>query len=166
MGTLKENLEHFPRVGRLEYIGVSPERRGEVVSVERAVLDVGTGLVGDHHATNPRLPGQGHSKRQVTLIQAEHLPVVAALLGRETVAPELLRRNLVVSGINLLAVKERRFRVGEVLFEGTGLCVPCTRMEEILGEGGFNATRGHGGITARVLAGGTLQVGDGVRPAP
>jgi MOSC domain-containing protein YiiM len=99
----------------------------------------------------------------VTLIQFEHLAVVAALMGREAVPPELLRRNLAVAGISVLALKDRRFRIGEVLLEGTGPCEPCSRMEQNLGPGGYNAMRGHGGITARVLEGGFIRVGDVVR---
>jgi MOSC domain-containing protein YiiM len=69
-----------------------------------------------------------------------------------------------VSGLPLLALKDRRFRLGSeaggwVLLEGTGECHPCSRMEEALGAGGYNAVRGHGGITARVLEGGTVAVG-------
>jgi len=101
----------------------------------------------------------------VTLLQAEHLDVIAALLGRApgTVAPEALRRNLVIRGINLLALRQARFRVGGALLEGTGPCDPCSRMEEVLGGGGFNAMRGHGGITARVLEAGAIALGDDVR---
>lgn len=156
MDTIGELTSKFPHSGRLEWIGLSPGRCATIEAVESAAVHEATGLEGDHHATS------GRSKRQVTLIQAEHLPVVAALLGRESVPPELLRRNLMVSGINVLALKERRFRVGEVLLEGSGPCAPCSRMEENLGPGGYNAMRGHGGITAVVLEGGTARVGDAV----
>ena len=124
----------------------------EVQSVQAMA---GKGLVGDRYAG-------GSGKRGVTLIQAEHLPAIAALSGREQVAPALLRRNLVVSGLPLVALKGRRFRIGSVLLEGVGDCDPCSRMEAALGPGGFNAMRGHGGLCARILEGGMLHVGDEV----
>jgi MOSC domain-containing protein YiiM len=114
---------------------------------------VDEGLRGDRYRSS--------GKRQVTLIQAEHLPVMASLLG-VPVEPEMLRRNLVVSGINLLALKGARFRIGEALLEGSGPCEPCSRMEAALGPGGYNTMRGHGGITARVIEGGWIRVGDAV----
>jgi len=157
---VKELLAEIPQAGRLEWIGLRPAYRATVQAVSEVIADAGRGLVGDHYAESPG------TKRQVTLIQAEHLPVVAALTGRTSVLPEDLRRNLVVSGINLLALKDRNFRIGEVLLEGTGLCHPCSRMEDVLGPGGYNAMRGHGGITARVLAGGVLCLGDSVRYSP
>ncbi|MFC6616406.1 MOSC domain-containing protein [Deinococcus radiophilus] len=183
MLTMHQLRAHLPRPGRLEWVGLRSARRAPVQSVPEAQIHPLVGLIGDHgKLTPPRLRALGtetstegterpsspvraeRGKRQVTLIQAEHLPVIAALAGVDMVTPELLRRNLLVSGISLLALKDRRFWVGEVLLEGTGECHPCSRMEENLGPGGYNAVRGHGGLTARVIQGGWVRVGDTVRP--
>jgi MOSC domain-containing protein YiiM len=157
MRTIAELLDAIPQVGRLEWIGVSPRPWAPILALQEVTASVGTGLEGDHHAGHG-----GRSQRQVTLIQHEHLPAIAALCGHPEVPPAWLRRNLAVSGINLLALKDRRFRIGAVVLEGTGECHPCSRMEEALGPGGYNAMRGHGGITARVLRGGSMRVGDQV----
>lgn len=157
MSKLLEKLgTHFPRAGKLEWIGVRPESRGEMTVVDEVQAKVNAGLVGDR-AT--RRPG---GKRQVTLIQAEHLPAIADLCGRVDIDPTLLRRNLVVSGINLRALNGKRFRIGDVLLEVTDFCDPCQRMEEVLGEGGYNAMCGHGGMTAIIREGGVVQVGNEV----
>jgi MOSC domain-containing protein YiiM len=154
--SLAELLTRFPQVGRVIWIGLRPGPRLPLSAIPQVDAIAGQGLAGDHYR-----PGMRGS-RQVTLIQAEHLPVVGALLGRPAPGPELLRRNLVVAGINLLALKGMRFRVGEAVLEGSGFCHPCSRMEEVLGRGGYNAMRGHGGLTARVVIGGSIGLGDAV----
>jgi MOSC domain-containing protein YiiM len=146
----------FPRVGRLEWIGLRTQKRVPPAAVNHAEVLADHGIVGDHRTARPG------SQRQVTLIQQEHLTAVAALLGCAAISPVLTRRNLVVSGINLLALHDQQFEIGGVLFEGTGLCEPCSRMETNLGAGGYNAMRGHGGITSRVLRGGVIRLGDDV----
>ena len=88
---------------------------------------------------------------------------IIALAGVPAVDVATLRRNVVVSGINLVALKNARVRVGSALLEIVGPCQPCSRMEEAVGPGGYAAMRGHGGMTARVLEGGALAVGDAVR---
>lgn len=158
MQTIEELSSHHARPGRLEWIGLRSRRRGPLIQVGSAELLEDRGLAGDHAAD--RTGG----RRQVTLIQWEHLAVIASLCGEEAIAPERLRRNLAVSGINLSALREARFRLGDALLEGTGHCPPCSRMEQELGRGGFNAMRGHGGITARVLAGGTVRIGSALVP--
>lgn len=144
------------RPGKVEWIGVRPKRRAPISVVEEAMLDTSHGLIGDRYS--------GRSgERHVTLIARENVDAISAFLG-QNVAPEQLRRNIVVSGINLLALKSRRFRLGNAVLETTGECHPCSRMEEIFGEGGYNAVRGHGGITARVLEGGAVRIGDPLIP--
>ncbi len=153
-------LDTLPQVGELKWIGIRPGRGEAMEPLTRVGVYQGSGLEGD------RYKGRSTSRRQVTLIQAEHLPVIASCSGHDSVAPEALRRNLVVSGINLLALKGKWFRVGEVLLEYTGPCDPCSKMESLLGPGGYNAMRGHGGITARVLEEGEIAVGDALWREP
>lgn len=115
-----------------------------------------SGLEGDRYRKN--------GTRQVTLIQSEHLQTIASFLGKTEVDPILTRRNIVVKGINLTSLKGKRFNVGEAILEYTGDCHPCSRMEENLGDGGYNAMRGLGGITARVIKSGRIQLNDSVLP--
>ncbi len=140
------------RPGRLMWIGLRLARRGPIQPVIEAGCDPASGLVGDRYAGRT-------GSRQVTLIQAEHLPAIGAYVGQDA-TPERLRRNLVVSGLNLLALRDQQLRIGPVLLQVTGQCHPCSRMEEELGPGGYNAVRGHGGLTARVIEGGTIRVDD------
>ena len=156
--TIARLLDAPMRPGRLVWIGKRLARRGLIEAVDHAVLDEAEGLVGDRYA------GTG-GKRQVTLIQAEHLAAIGAYLGQGPTAPERLRRNLVVAGLNLLAARDGRLAVGGAVLEVTGLCHPCSRMEEELGPGGYNAVRGHGGLTARVLTSGLVRLGDAVSRA-
>jgi MOSC domain-containing protein YiiM len=149
-------MNTLPQVGRVEWIGIRPSRGETMMALESVQVNCGTGLEGD------RFKGRAESPRQVTLIQQEHLAVIAACLGRESVDASLLRRNIVVSGINLLALKDKRFRIGDTLLEFTGPCHPCSKMERLLGAGGYNAMRGHGGITARVLEAGVIRLADPV----
>ena len=170
MEDLRSLASRFPQRGRLEAIVLRPRRGAPAIRVERARVLEGRGLEGDRSAQ--RATGSARSRRQVTLVQAEHLPVIAALAGHDAVAPEELRRNFVVSGVNLIAARalfaDRPIvvRIGnDVILEITGPCEPCSKMEAALGPGGFNAMRGHGGMTARVLAGGEVAVGDAIRVA-
>lgn len=150
---LKELMSQFAQTGTVVWIGVRPSKNTTLISMDHVMLDPSYGIDADHYA--------GRSgKRQVTLIQSEHLPVVASVMKITNIKPEQLRRNIVISGLNLLALKGKIFQLGDAVLEYTGLCHPCSRMEKILGVGGYNAMRGHGGITANVVRSGTVNVGD------
>jgi MOSC domain-containing protein YiiM len=153
---MKEIRNAMPQVGRVKWIGLRPARRAPINVVNQVAAN-DQGLEDDFFQGPPDAP------RQVTLIQEEHLAAVASILGRDSVSPEFLRRNIVVAGINLQALKESEFQIGDAILYATGNCAPCSLMEENLGPGGYNAMRGHGGITARVVRAGTIQVNDEVR---
>jgi MOSC domain-containing protein YiiM len=153
---LRDLLQRRSRAGALGWIGVRPARGAALIELPRAQLLTDRGLEGDVSSARA-----GHA-RQVSLIQLEHLAVIAALTQRDQVPPGLLRRNLGVRNINLIALRHARFRIGECLLEGSGFCEPCSKMERALGHGGYNAMRGHGGILARVISGGLIRLGDEV----
>jgi MOSC domain-containing protein YiiM len=154
--TLQVLLKTLTQTGKVEWIGVREKKRAPLLELQNVNAIAGKGLQGDRYA--------GRSgKRSVTLIQAEHIQAIAALLHTDEVHPQQLRRNIVISGINLLALKGKQFELGAAVLEMTGLCHPCSRMEENFGAGGYNAVRGHGGINARIVASGEIKIGDALR---
>ncbi|WP_421907329.1 MOSC domain-containing protein [Mameliella sp.] len=154
MKPLAELRRSFNGPGRLDWIGLRPARKAGLTPVERVRITA-EGLDGDHGRSG---------KRAVTLIQAEHLPVIAALVGRNDLPPEVLRRNLVISGLNLTATREFGLRIGSVRLSIEVPCAPCSRMEQVLGPGGYTALRGHGGWCCSVLEPGVIALGDPVFP--
>lgn len=155
MKTMKQLLNTLPQQGTVEWIGIRPASRVPMISMDEVLASPDGGLAGDRY--------KGSSgKRHVTLIQAEHLGVIASCAGVQKVTPDMLRRNIVISGINLKALKDKIICVGDAELEITDNCAPCSRMEETLGPGGYNAMRGHGGLTARVISEGIIKVGDSV----
>lgn len=166
--TLQSISQTMPQTGRLETIIVRPAHRITAIQVDHTLAIADVGLQDDRRGREHDPSTTKVSNRQVTLIQAEHIEVIAKLMRLPNLQATELRRNLVVSGINLLAIKplfphqKQYLHIGEVVLEITGICAPCSRMEEILGPGGYNAMRGHGGVNAKIIKGGILKVGNAV----
>jgi MOSC domain-containing protein YiiM len=121
--------------------------RDDCCAVQAAEFERARGIVGDRQVTPDR---QGEPLHESQLSSDE------MCLSLKSFA----RRNVVVVGLNLLALKDHRFRIGQALLETSRECHPCSRMEEILGVGGYNAMRRRGGITARIIEDGRVVVGD------
>jgi MOSC domain-containing protein YiiM len=154
----KSLQSNFVKPGKVVYISVRPKRLEPVIELEEIEAIAEKGLDGD------RYKGIGGA-RQVTLIQAEHLRAISSFLSKEITA-DIVRRNIVVEGINLLALRGKHFKIGAATLEYSGECHPCSRMEESLGAGGYNAMRGHGGITAKVIQSGLIKLEDLVIALP
>jgi MOSC domain-containing protein YiiM len=167
--SLRNLSQQFTTDGRIEAIVVRPDRQQPAIFVPETQALLGYGLAGDRRADKER-PAEAARKREITLIQAEHLPLIAQWAGLPSLDPRQLRRNLVVSGINLLSMRSPfpdmrlHWQIGDqVQIIITGPCDPCSRMERELGHGVYNAMRGHGGMTARLVVGGMIRVGDRVQ---
>lgn len=163
IGKLREDsplyqlMQNYAQTGVVTWMSIRPQRQAPPKAVVELRATCEDGLEGDHYSSKTS------QSRQVTLIQAEHLLAIASYLGLPEIDPALTRRNIVVKGLNLLSLKDKQFQIGEVILEMTGECHPCSRMEENLGKGGYNAMRGHGGITAKVIQSGLIREGDEVK---
>ena len=170
MKTLRDLTGSHFAPGRVDAIVLRPRKGEPAVHAEETMAVQGLGLSGDRRSTAGLRHGAASNRRELTLIQHEHLPTIGRWVGCGEVDPLLLRRNLVISGLNLLSMRSP-FRdvhlvwcIGDELqIEVTGPCDPCSRMEQLLGPGGYNAMRGHGGLTARILRSGRIRVGDTVK---
>jgi len=157
MQKVAELKQRFPHAGKVEWIGLRTHRGAEIEEKSSIQAITDHGLDGDKAGKRPG------GKRQVTLIQAEYIEVIRSLMPQANINLADLRRNIAVSGLNLNALKDCTIRIGLSTFEITGFCHPCSRLESQLGEGVFNALRGHGGLTAKVIDGGLIQLGDEIK---
>ena len=148
--------------GRVEAIHIAAEIAAPVEPAERVRVLAGQGIEGDRKfvpAGDPsHAPGEG---RDLTLVEAEALEGLRADTGIE-LAPGESRRNVTTRGIGLEALIGRRFRVGEVVAVGIEPCHPCRHLERLTQPGVLKGLAGRGGLTADVLEGGEIAVGDEV----
>ena len=105
--------------GKVVALHLCPGSRQPMRSVSEAIAVSDLGLEGDRHAK------QG-SRRQVLLMDEKILKALELPNGA-------VRENITLSGFPLMSlVAGTRFAIGEqAIFEITGECEPCSRMDEI-----------------------------------
>ncbi|WP_027535085.1 MOSC domain-containing protein [Bradyrhizobium sp. WSM3983] len=129
-------------------------------------LIAGRGIEGDRYLIGHETGFYSHKPeegRQITLFEMETLEALRRDHGIELL-PEEHRRNVTVEGVPLNHLVGRRFRLGEAIVEATRLSTPCRHIEEILGKAVFDPLINRSGLNCKIIAGGTLRVGDAVRP--
>lgn len=144
--------------GRVEWIGVR-QKEGDIKSLDTSYAIEGLGLEGD------KITKKSSKKRQVTLMQKEHISVILSLAKEEdqdkiNKIQYYFKRNLLISKYNILNLKGNFFSIGEAKFFGTGDCKPCKKIENLLGKKMLDAMQGMGGITAIVVKSGTIKIND------
>ena len=136
--------------GQVEAIHVAAAQGAPMEALASVECRTDFGLAGDRYAR----PG---SKGQVTLVSSADLAQAASVLGAP-IPPGATRRNVTLS--IALPPPGARVRLGDVVLEVTGPAEPCGLMDECVGAGAKEALKGRAGVRARVVAGGTLKVGD------
>ena len=144
--------------GNLDWIGVR-EKTGKIKSIDHVLAIEGLGLEGD------KITLKRSKKRQVTLMQKEHISVILSLScekdeNKINKIQYYFKRNLLISNYNIQSLIGKYFSIGAALFYGTGDCKPCKKIENSLGKNMFYAMQGMGGITATVVKTGNIKIND------
>lgn len=149
--------------GRLEQIHIAPAASQPMQALREAVLVAGRGIEGDRYMLGTGTYSRHPDIREATLIEAEALEALERDY-RVTLLPHEHRRNLTTRGVPLNHLVGRRFRVGACVLEGGRLNVPCQYLEDLVGKKVFKPLMHRSGLNCRILEGGTVHVGDVIRP--
>ena len=109
-------------------------------------------------------------KGQITFFAAEVFAEMAYTFGITNKSAGVLRRNVIVSGVDLMKLIGSDFELQGVQFRGTAQCAPCYWMDTAFAPGAEKFLAGRGGLRARILTDGRISVGEAqlkiLRPAP
>ncbi len=144
--------------GRLIGIAWKEKPRQPMLEAAHAAITPAAGLVGDFRGA----PGD----RQVTIVFAQDWAEACAALG-ETRAWTIRRANLLVQGLANPRAGGGTLTIGEVELAITGETKPCANMDrQWPGLTAALSPDWRGGLTAHVLKGGEVWIGDGVSLSP
>lgn len=140
----------------IQSIIIRPERRATPIRISEAQINA-KGIEGDHYA-------KAEGTRQVTIIAADQLAEMSAVIGFHGDAHLACRRNILIDTLPEEDLKGKRIALGnDVILEITGYCTPCSRMEENFGKGAIDAFSQRAGWVARVISEGSILTGDFIK---
>lgn len=149
---------------QIDSIFIAPTAAAQMQSLPQAQLIAGQGVAGDRYAQNlgtfsRELPGPDH---ELTLIEIEQIRFFNDTCGL-ALEPGQFRRNVVTEGIDLNALVDREFLLGEAVIRGIRLCEPCRHLIPFTHPGILSTLRHRGGLRAAILTGGVIRPGDPIR---
>jgi MOSC domain-containing protein YiiM len=126
-----------------------------LVEVPRIECVAGHGIRGDRFYDY-----RDNYKGQITFFSSEIFEGLAQHFGLTSKSAGVLRRNVIVSGINLNDLIGAEFSVQGVRLRGTGHCKPCYWLDQAFAPGTEDFLEGNGGLRAEILVDGVIEVGD------
>ena len=99
-------------------------------------------------------------KGEITFFSAEVFEALRRHFGLTSLSAGAVRRNVIVSGIDLNSLIDADFEIQGVQFHGTEHCRPCFWMNTAVAPGAEEFLAGRGGLRARILSDGFIAVGE------
>lgn len=99
-------------------------------------------------------------KGQITFFSAEVFAEMSRHFGLADKSPGVLRRNVIVSGVDLIKLIGADFELQGVQFHGAAHCAPCYWMDTAFAPGAEKFLAGRGGLRARILSDGRISLGE------
>jgi MOSC domain-containing protein YiiM len=150
--------------GLVTHLFTAPYAGAPMQAHQQATALQGLGLDGDRYAAGAGYySAQAGNGRHLTLIAQEDLDAAnTELESAHRVQPHETRRNVVTTGIDLMAMIGHEFTIGGIRCVATRPCHPCRYLDSLLGREAYPALLQRAGIRAEILTTGTIHVGDAI----
>jgi MOSC domain-containing protein YiiM len=99
-------------------------------------------------------------KGQITFFSFEVFDRLASHFGLTNKSAGAVRRNVVVSGIDLNDLIGQEFSLQGVRLRGTAHCRPCYWLDQAIAPGAEKFLEGNGGLRAQILSDGVIAIGE------
>ena len=126
-----------------------------IEEVERINCVAGRGIEGDRF-----FDYKPDYKGQITLFDWAVYERVRDEVVKGELDPKAFRRNVVMQGVDLNGLIDKRFTLGGLGLIGKRECSPCYWMDQACAPGTHEFLKGYGGLRARIVKGGELVMGD------
>lgn len=126
-----------------------------LVEVPRIDCVAGHGIRGDRFYDY-----KDNYKGQITFFSLEIFERLTQHFGLTSKSAGVLRRNVIVSGIELNDLIGEEFSIQGVRLRGTGHCRPCYWLDQAFAPGTEDFLEGNGGLRAEIMSDGTIAVGE------
>ena len=145
-------------MGKIEAINITNISEENTFYVNQAILEKGKGIVNDRYYENFK-----EKKEQVTLINLEDIDNFNNEIKQNIDAKDF-RRNIIVSGIHLNELINKKIKINEITLKIHEVCQPCKYLQDRLKIPGLvKMLLNKSGVRAEILSSGSLSVGDTIK---
>lgn len=145
-------------MGKIEAINITNISEENTFYINQAFLEKGKGIVNDRYYENFK-----EKKEQVTLINLEEINNFNNQI-KQNIGAKDFRRNIIISGINLNKLINKKIKINEVILKIHEVCQPCKYLQKKLSIPDLvKMLVNKSGVRAEILNSGSLSVGDTIK---